>query len=149
MNKPTPLIGLVLLLAAPLAWGAATRTIDADELRSSDATKTYSMPSSTQTLVGRTSTDTLTNKSISGASNTLTAVPVAGDVVLETPSGAINGSNTAFTLSFTPAAVDSVMVLLDGLVMLQTTDYSISGTTLTMTSAPVLGQTLRVRYPRY
>ena len=36
---------------------------------------TVTLPSSTQTLVGRTSSDTLTNKSISGSTNTLTNIP--------------------------------------------------------------------------
>jgi len=36
---------------------------------------TVTLPSSTQTLVGRTSSDTLTNKTISGSSNTLSNIP--------------------------------------------------------------------------
>lgn len=76
---------------------------------------------------------------------------IAGKFVIddfnnETPSGTINGSNTAFTLSATPEEGDSVLVFLDGLKLKQTSDYSISGTTLTMVTAPALGQELTVHY---
>jgi len=39
----------------------------------------------------------------------------------------------------------SVLVILDGLI-LPPTDYSISGTTLTFTSAPLLNQSIDIRY---
>lgn len=64
----------------------------------------------------------------------------------ETPSGAINGSNTAFTLSSAPEEGDAVLVFLDGLKLKKTTDYSISGTTLTMVTAPAIAQELTVHY---
>lgn len=66
----------LLLVASILSHPsyAGTRTIDADYVTSSDHTKTWTPPSTTQTLVGRTSTDTLTNKSIDGATNTLTGI---------------------------------------------------------------------------
>lgn len=66
----------------------------------------------------------------------------------ETPSGTINGSNTAFTLSQTPNENDSVDVYLDGLKQTSGTDYSVSGTTITFTVAPAAGQKLRVDYIR-
>lgn len=64
----------------------------------------------------------------------------------ETPSGSINGSNTAFTLSAAPEEADGVLVFLDGLKLKKTTDYSISGTTLTMVVAPAIAQELTVHY---
>lgn len=64
----------------------------------------------------------------------------------EAPSGTINGSNTSFTLSETPIENDAVELFLDGLYLTPTTDYSISGTTITMVTAPALGQTLRASY---
>jgi hypothetical protein len=65
----------------------------------------------------------------------------------ETPSGSINGSNTAFTLANTPTA-GSEHVYLNG--VLQDVgagnDYTISGATITMLSAPLTGEKIRVSY---
>jgi hypothetical protein len=51
------------------------------------------------------------------------------------PSGTINGVNTSFTLAHTP--VNGIGVFADHLRMDPTTDYSVSGTALTMVAAPV------------
>ena len=65
----------------------------------------------------------------------------------EIPSGSINGSNTAFTLANTPIS-GSEHVYLNG--MLQESgagnDYTISGASITMLSAPLTGEKLRVSY---
>ena len=65
----------------------------------------------------------------------------------EIPSGSINGSNTAFTLANTPVA-GSEHVYLNG--MLQESgagnDYTISGASITMLSAPLTGEKFRVSY---
>ena len=47
-----------------------------------------------------------------------------------------NGSTTAFTLTETPPNANSVLVFVDGILQKSSTNYSISGTTLTFTSAP-------------
>ena len=47
-----------------------------------------------------------------------------------------DGSTTAFTLTETPAVANSVMVFVDGILQKSTSNYSISGSTLTFTSAP-------------
>jgi hypothetical protein len=47
------------------AYASATRTVDADSITSSDKTKTFSLPSATDTIVGRNSTDTLASKTLS------------------------------------------------------------------------------------
>ena len=59
-----------------------------------------------------------------------------------------NGSTTAFTLSFTPTANASVLTYLNGVAQTQTTDYSLSGTTLTFVTAPQPGQEILVYYSR-
>jgi len=64
----------------------------------------------------------------------------------EIPSGTVNGSNLAFTLSSTPHSNKAVMLTVDGLILRQTSDYSISGNAITMTTAPVVGQQLYVFY---
>jgi hypothetical protein len=49
------------------------------------------------------------------------------------------GAQTAFTLSSTPGSLGSLEVYVHGVRQTPTTDYTISGTTLTFTTAPVLG----------
>lgn len=65
----------------------------------------------------------------------------------EVPTGSINGSNTAFTLANTPIA-GSEHIYLNG--VLQESgggnDYTISGANITMTTAPLTGEKLRVTY---
>jgi hypothetical protein len=59
----------------------------------------------------------------------------AGVGVRETPSGTLNGTNTGFTLSFTPAT-GSLLLFLNGAEQLPTTDYTITGAAITFTVAP-------------
>ena len=65
----------------------------------------------------------------------------------ETPSGSVNGSNTAFTLANTPTT-GSEHVYLNG--MLQESgsgnDYTISGNAITYLTAPLTGDKIRVSY---
>ena len=63
----------------------------------------------------------------------------------ETPSGSINGSNTSFTLAHTPTT-GSEYVWLNGILQTEGTDYTITGATITFTTAPETGATLRVSY---
>ena len=55
-----------------------------------------------------------------------------------------NGSTTAYTIS-SGYTTDSVIVFVNGVGMTPTTDYSVSGTTLTFVVAPTSGQTIVVR----
>lgn len=68
-------------------------------------------------------------------------------VTRETPSGTINGSNTAFTLANTPVA-GSEMVFLNGVLQEPGAgnDYTISGASITMLTAPLTGEKLVVTY---
>lgn len=68
-------------------------------------------------------------------------------VTRETPSGTVNGSNTAFTLANTPT-VGSEQVFLNGILQEPGAgnDYTISGTAITYLTAPVTGDRLRVTY---
>jgi len=66
----------------------------------------------------------------------------------EVPSGTINGSNTSFTLAFTPQYSGAVQLFLDGLFLTNGTDYTVSGTTITMTTAPAVAQVLTASYWR-
>jgi hypothetical protein len=69
-----------------------------------------------------------------------------GTEAQQVPSGVINGANVTFTLANTPVSNASVKLYQNGLFMRQGTDYTISGVTITMTTAPASGQTLDVNY---
>lgn len=79
-------------------------------------------------------------------------VPVTGltssnFVTREIPSGTINGSNVTFTLANTPT-VGTEEVFLNGLLQDSGAgnDYTISGGTITMLTAPISGDKIRVSY---
>lgn len=118
---------LAFMFLASTSFAASTRTIDADLIRSSDATKTFTLPSSSGTLMS------------SGS--------YAQDSGI---TGAVNGVNLTFTLSFTPTSIASVTVFIDGLAQIQATgqDYTISGTTITMVTAPATGQKIYATYTK-
>ena len=105
---------------------------------------TLTLPTITDTLVARTTTDTLTNKSISGTGNTLTNIGNAS-LTNSTISGVALGSNL-FSLTIgtgltgtsyngsaaVTVAIDSTVVTLDGAQTL--TNKSISGSTNTLSN---------------
>jgi hypothetical protein len=64
----------------------------------------------------------------------------------EVPTGLINGSNVAFTLAANPNPDTSLEVYLNGVHLQVTTDYTLSGTTLTMLVAPETDMILQVNY---
>lgn len=68
-------------------------------------------------------------------------------VVRETPTGAVNGTNTTFVLASAPAA-GSEEVFLNGILQEPGAgnDYTISGDTITYLAAPETGDRLRVSY---
>lgn len=65
----------------------------------------------------------------------------------ESPTGSINGTNTSFTLSATPEA-NSLEVYLNGLLQQPGVgnDYTVSGTQLTFTTAPEIGDIILCSY---
>lgn len=69
-----------------------------------------------------------------------------GAAFQEVPSGTINGSNVTFTITTAPTTAAGFELFQDGLVLVQGVDYTISGTTITMTVAPNFGQTLYAVY---
>jgi hypothetical protein len=80
-------------------------------------------------------TNTVTDGSITNAKLNLTY-----------SSNQYTGDNT--TVDFTIASghtVDSLLVVLDGLI-LPPSDYAVNGTTLTFVSAPLLNQSIDIRY---
>ena len=71
-----------------------------------------------------------------------------GNWAQEAPTGTVNGVNTSFTLSSTPTSAACVALFLNGRIQKQagTSEYSISGATITMVTAPAPGQTLWASY---
>jgi hypothetical protein len=87
---------------------------------------------------------------VAGGVATITIAGGGGSVVFvdnEIPSGTINGSNTAFTLANAPTA-GSVHLYLNGVRLRPTTDYSITGTAITMVMVPQTGDWLYADYRR-
>jgi hypothetical protein len=80
-------------------------------------------------------------------SSTSAGLTSANFVTRETPSGSVNGSNTAFTLANTPTA-GSEEVYLNGLLQEPGAgaDYTISGGTITYLTAPIANDKIRVSY---
>lgn len=75
MKKFTSLL-LALTMLSSNAFAGTVRLLTADQIQSSDLTKLFGFPAASDTIVGRLSTDTLTNKSIDGGTNTLTNIPL-------------------------------------------------------------------------
>jgi hypothetical protein len=76
--------------------------------------------------------------SASGLSVNPAATVLASKVTTLSPqtlTGAVNGTNTAFTLPSAPLA-GTVSVFLNGILQRPTTDYTISGSTVTFVVAP-------------
>jgi hypothetical protein len=78
------------------------KTLTSPVISTISNTGTVTLPTGTRTLVARDTTDTLTNKTISGASNTISAVPVSG--LASQAAYTFVGNNTGSAAS--PSAVD-------------------------------------------
>jgi hypothetical protein len=66
----------------------------------------------------------------------------------ETPVGSINGSNTVFTLAFTPSPAASLDLYLNGLLMKPAVDFTLSGNSISFLTAstPQTGDLLTASY---
>jgi hypothetical protein len=89
---------VILVLSAPsLSFGAATRTIVLDQIQSTDLSKTWTMPSGSDQICGVADSVTLSNKTISGSSNTFTNIPVSAFSGTTSVSNGGTGNSTALT----------------------------------------------------
>ena len=66
----------------------------------------------------------------------------------EIPTGVVDGVNTSFTLSSSPNSAKAVMIFINGLCLIQGSHYTISVTTITMASAPSIGQVVYAFYTK-
>src|SRR5210317_1580113 len=83
-----------------------------------------------------------------GGGNVTVVVPaVAGTLALRptTTNATGDGSTQAFTLTNINNDVDSVMVFLNGVLQRPTTDYTVSGTTLTFGTAPANADAITIK----
>jgi hypothetical protein len=85
------------------------------------------VPNGNTALLWCDGTDVL---AVSGASGGSSSIPIYNEI----PSGTINGSNDTFTLLHSPNPTSSLRLYLRGIRQRPTTDYSISGNTITYTS---------------
>lgn len=74
---------LVAALTCTVTLASTDRVLDGKYITNGSATLT--LPTSTDTIVGRGSTDTLTNKTISGGSNTISNIPAATAITGQLP----------------------------------------------------------------
>jgi hypothetical protein len=67
---------------------------------------------------------------------TVAATASTPAAVRETPSGTLNGSNTSYTLTYTPNPAASLTLWLNGVEQIAATDYTISGASISYTFPP-------------
>ena len=82
-----------------------------------------------------------------GGSVTVVVPAVAGTLALKptTTNATGDGSTVAFTLTNINNDVDSIMVFLNGVLQRPTTDYTVSGTTLTFGTAPAAADAITIK----
>ena len=101
---------------------------------SAGVTNTMLLPQgSNSTLVSEIATQTLTNKTIGVGQLTCNTRAYTGD-----------GSTVAFTVT-NGLTVNNVLVFLNGVFQRPTTDYTVSGTTLTFDTAPVSAEVITIK----
>lgn len=113
---------LALLLLTTSAWGNTPRALDGAVITNGSGTLTLPGPGVTDTLMGRATVDTVTNKLISGSSNTISnlsgssitsgtsSVSVGGTGVNSIPSGAVvTGAGTGPVTTVSPGTSGNVL----------------------------------------
>jgi hypothetical protein len=103
------------------------------------------VPTDDYTISGTTLT--FTTAPVSGAEISIRYLPLAGSGSYTNGTFTGDGSTTTITID-SGRSVEDVIVSVNGVVFVPTDDYSISGTTLTFTTAPIASAEISVRYLR-
>ena len=103
------------------------------------------VPTDDYTISGTTLTFTVAP--VSGAEISVRYLPLTGSATYTNDTATGDGSTTAFTID-SGRSVEDVMVSVNGVLFVPSDDYTISGTTLTFTTAPVSSAEISIRYLR-
>jgi len=90
---------------------------------------------------------TFTTAPTSSAEISVRYLPLAGASSYTNDTATGDGSTTGFTIN-SGRSVEDVIVSVNGITLVPTTDYTISGTTLTFTTAPTSLAEISIRYLR-
>ena len=156
--------------AGNLSWatssgggGGTPTTITVDNLTGDGTTQTFALSTTPankyQTIVNYNGATQLRSAYEVGSGNIMfSSAPAAGSIIeVTTIAGVYSGGGAFVTRTYTGTGslstftvtsgttVSSVMVTTNGLVQTPTTDYTISGTTLTFVSAPANGVNIQIR----
>jgi uncharacterized protein YoxC len=129
-----------------------TLTSNLTSLTTTVSGNSTSLTSLTGTVGGLNSTISSLTNTVNGLSATVNTLSASSSnavfVDAETPTGTINGSNTSFTLSHTPAPVVSLTLYRNGLIQTNGVDFTIGGSTLTFLagSVPKVGDIVLAYY---
>ena len=103
------------------------------------------VPTDDYTISGTTLT--FTTAPAASAEISVRYLPLTGSATYTNDTATGDGSTTGFTID-SGRTVEDVMVSVNGVTLVPTTDYTISGTTLTFTTAPASSAEISVRYMR-
>ena len=103
------------------------------------------VPTDDYTISGTTLT--FTTAPVSGAEISVRYLPLAGASSYTNDTATGDGSTTAFTID-SGRSVEDVMVSVNGVLFVPSDDYTISGTTLTFSTAPAASAEISIRYLR-
>jgi hypothetical protein len=88
----------------------------------------------------------LAGQSISILANGQISANIVGITVAATETISILAATTTYTMTRSVANPESIFVINEGLIQIPTTDYTVSGTTLTTTTQYPVGSNLEIRY---
>jgi hypothetical protein len=103
------------------------------------------VPTTDYTISGTTLT--FTTAPASSAEINIRYLPLSGSATYTNGTATGDGSTTGFTIN-SGRSVEDILVSVNGVVLVPTTDYTISGTTLTFTTAPASSAEISIRYLR-